>query len=1406
MHYDEIQTNEFEAIKAIYMDDFTDITQSSSAWQKRASPKFLLYIHSDPTRDPILSLRLSVEMTATYPKTDPIVLFLEPKNLMDSQLNLLREKTKKTMKALRGGEMIFEITSIVQESLDEFQTSAKSDSLEDERMHRLEKRKEELLELEQEQERMQEAAREREQEILDGLIKDEMMKRQEQESDGSIEEVIDESVLLPHEEVERYMVFDRVIEVKKNHKTVVFKAVTGFVPIAPVGVLKEISKQFLVKPYGKDDSFNQSFLVTEIELSNEQWQTDSGREEVRLLEKQLELVSKLRHENISPVYAFSVEKGKVCILTEYCSEGTLGALVLNVKQVSLSLARDWIIQLIEAVEFLHKRGFAHRYIRLDGVFLSHSESMKSAQVKLCGTGYAYMLMEMAGTTHRTNWSAPEKSQRKSDVWDLGVLFVEMILGTCVVSEYDSPQELLDSAILDESVEELLEQMLVDVKKRSDPLELLPSKFLRTDRIETVTPSNYTHRQTYSRYAHDFEEVGLLGKGGFGEVVKARNKLDGRFYAIKKICHTEDKLTSILSEVMLLARLNHQYVVRYFAAWLEQTDQEIEEEFSSRESSQVYTSSALDFISNSLPSGYPAIDFESGSGSTEGGMSILFIQMEYCENRTLHDLIDDGLPGHPDQYWRILRQILEALCHIHSQGIIHRDLKPMNVFIDEHQNVKVGDFGLAKNVHGFSHHLQSTNDDDDLTSDIGTTSYVAVEVLSTNSYNEKVDMYSLGIILCEMVYAFSTKMERFFVIRDLRSDPQKFPLDFPTKRVEERKIITMLLNHNPKERPSASELLHSGLIRVEKQDSLMKEALKSLADLSSPWNHQARSTLFAQPYSLAQDVLYDQSGSLPQIDVLLFEKMTKEMLTVFKRHGAVEYPDRYPVFPKNPLYTTDSATYDLLDKTGCVLQLQYDLTLPLSRCLAQSGSPQWRKFYRADYVFRASAVAGSAPAKFREVDFDIVSDKVDPLDEAECLKVLDEVLESFPFGSSVHFSINHTAILEAVLDFCGVENPQRPKVASLMSELGFSKTSLDIKAVLKSEMGITSTVLNDLEQFSFSLELDEALARMRKLMLDSPHFSKVESSMAYLQKVQSLFRCFHSNRTILLSPLSSHTLYKEGLVFRAVFQEKFRAVVAGGGRFDSLIFSMARDKKKSALPHAVGFRIAWDFFYAQLQRSGKKEKCDTCQVLVDSVGEKEHALHVLGELWNRGISADLANSPLQKAPWVVVVKRSSKKKQKSLKVRNLQNNTDLDLDLEEFLSLLMKKNVELHHEEESLEVSSKVIVVPNDATRASKRVNKKEKWSVEHEARKSANSLMEKIASSPVFTIDVKDEVFDMISITSLEQPEEWKRKVGGASSSTNRSYITNIYTALKREAIRGEKWAVLSNPRSGATTVVDLAR
>ncbi|KAJ1798837.1 hypothetical protein LPJ75_006772, partial [Coemansia sp. RSA 2598] len=116
-----------------------------------------------------------------------------------------------------------------------------------------------------------------------------------------------------------------------------------------------------------------------------------------------------------------------------------------------------------------------------------------------------------------------------------------------------------------------------------------------------------------------------------------------------------------------------------------------------------------------------------------------------------------------------------------------------------------------------------------TSNVGTITYAAPEQLgrqqaATAGYNEKADIYSLGIIFFELYYAFSTAMERVAVIKDLRQGV--FPADFVRRWPKEAALILHMMDPDPTKRPSAREILSMDLIDVPSLESaqLRKEVL------------------------------------------------------------------------------------------------------------------------------------------------------------------------------------------------------------------------------------------------------------------------------------------------------------------------------------------------------------------------------------------------------------------------------------------------------------------------------------------------------------------------------------------------------------------------------------------------------
>jgi translation initiation factor 2-alpha kinase 4 len=457
-------------------------------------------------------------------------------------------------------------------------------------------------------------------------------------------------------------------------------------------------------------------------------------------------------------------------------------------------------------------------------------------------------------------------------------------------------------------------------------------------------------------------------------------------------------------------------------------------------------------------------------------TVLYISMEYCEKRTLRDLIKRGLNNEMDEIWRLFRQVLEGLVHIHGINVVHRDLKPENIFIDSTSSVKIGDFGLATSGQ------QATTDKNsstlhtmsgDMTRSIGTAFYVAPEISSSvggGSYTSKVDMYSLGIIFFEMCYRpLIPGMDRAQVGEGLRLKQPVLPKDFDiTEKTVQADIVLSLLNHNPKERPSGSEVLQGGKIPLQMESESIRRALEGLSDSGSPYYHKMMGALFSMPNKQAKDFAWDMGAPNHSSSDLLLQGLVKQkLISLFRNHGAVETP-RILLFPRSRHYGINAV--QLLDPNGTLLQLPYDLTLPHARSIAKHD-PSVQRSFAFGPVFR-DRQSGGQPQTFGEVDFDIVSsDSLDlALKEAEVIKVLDEVVTSFPALASTQMCIhiNHSDLLSLIFDYCRIETSIRDQVADTLSKLNVQNwTWQKIKTELRSPLiGVSVTSVDDLQNFDF----------------------------------------------------------------------------------------------------------------------------------------------------------------------------------------------------------------------------------------------------------------------------------------------------------------------------------------------------
>jgi beta-lactam-binding protein with PASTA domain len=119
----------------------------------------------------------------------------------------------------------------------------------------------------------------------------------------------------------------------------------------------------------------------------------------------------------------------------------------------------------------------------------------------------------------------------------------------------------------------------------------------------------------------------------------------------------------------------------------------------------------------------------------------YIAMELIEGRTLKDVIREHGPAPPDAAVDVAVQILRAARYAHKRGIVHRDLKPHNVMVDDEGRVKVTDFGIAR---------AGASDMTETGSIMGTAQYLSPEQAQGEPVDARSDLYSIGIVLYEML--------------------------------------------------------------------------------------------------------------------------------------------------------------------------------------------------------------------------------------------------------------------------------------------------------------------------------------------------------------------------------------------------------------------------------------------------------------------------------------------------------------------------------------------------------------------------------------------------------------------------------------------------------------------------------
>ncbi|KAF5217087.1 hypothetical protein ECC02_010063 [Trypanosoma cruzi] len=270
----------------------------------------------------------------------------------------------------------------------------------------------------------------------------------------------------------------------------------------------------------------------------------------------------------------------------------------------------------------------------------------------------------------------------------------------------------------------------------------------------------------------YEELGPIGVGNYGSVIKARNRQTQAIAAIKLVLLVDkDERDFVQKEISILKKCVHPNIVRYYGA--------------------------------------------------HKSLSKLWIVMEYCEGGSVdmvYKVLRHPLPENLIAY--VCRQVLLGLQYLHANRKIHRDIKGGNILLTRDGDVKLADFGVSTEL---SHSLSRRN------TFVGTLLWMSPEAILELDYDEKADLWSLGITLIEMAEGAPPYIDTH-PARALFMIPK---VDPPTLHDKDRwspqmaLFLKRLLIKDYRLRPTATAMLNDPFVAPEKIGT--KEQMKAVID-------------------------------------------------------------------------------------------------------------------------------------------------------------------------------------------------------------------------------------------------------------------------------------------------------------------------------------------------------------------------------------------------------------------------------------------------------------------------------------------------------------------------------------------------------------------------------------------------
>ena len=302
---------------------------------------------------------------------------------------------------------------------------------------------------------------------------------------------------------------------------------------------------------------------------------------------------------------------------------------------------------------------------------------------------------------------------------------------------------------------------------------------------------------------DYKIIKLIGKGSFGEVYKVSK--DNKFYALKMYKLSDEmndtisltqkekneNMKSIENEIKILSQLDNPFIVKLY------------EVFSMNLNEEIYQNKEEDQNNNER---------------------IICLILELCENGDLNDKIKEKKQKNEifteKEILHYFYEILQGLYYLHKNRVLHRDLKTLNIFLTKNNHIKIGDFGVSKklinnNIYAYTF--------------VGTPYYLSPEICQNKPYDEKSDVWSLGVLIYELITLnkpFDSNSQMGLFMKILQGKPA--PIINTIKHSYSQQLINLvvdnLLDKDPITRYGILQTLNSGIFDKYFREKELKQRM------------------------------------------------------------------------------------------------------------------------------------------------------------------------------------------------------------------------------------------------------------------------------------------------------------------------------------------------------------------------------------------------------------------------------------------------------------------------------------------------------------------------------------------------------------------------------------------------------